>query len=242
MNNTVGGKRRRSAQEAAAAGDWTIDPAWPRRINLLRHYRINKVLDVGANTGQYGIKLRRSGYRGVIHSFEPMTRAFAALHRTASPDPHWYCHRLALGSKAEHRLIHIAGNSYSSSFLPMLERHVISAPQSKYIGHEIVPVERLDALQPRLLAPGDRVYLKLDVQGFEREVLRGAPETLKRIAVLESELSIVPLYENGVLLPYMVRLLKKLGFVLVSFDHDFVDPRTGEVLQINGYFVRRDPV
>jgi FkbM family methyltransferase len=240
MNQAKSGQPSRTAQEAVAARNWAINPAWPSRLDLLNHYRINKVLDIGANAGQYGWKLRQSGYRGVIHSFEPMSKAFAALHHAASLDPYWYCHRFALGSKAETRLIHISGNSYSSSFLPMLQRHIRSAPQSQYIGSEMVTVERLDALRPHLLVPGDRVYMKIDVQGFEREVLRGAIETLKQIMLLETELSIVPLYENGVLLPYMIRLLRRLGFVIVAFDHDFVDPCTGEVLQINGFFVRRE--
>src|SRR5438046_9585223 len=50
---------------------------------------INCVLDVGAHRGEYGLELRRSGYRGFIISFEPVTENFVALERRAAGDPRW---------------------------------------------------------------------------------------------------------------------------------------------------------
>ena len=84
-----------------------------------------------------------------------------------------------------------------------------------------------------------RVLLKLDVQGFERDVLAGAGQTLPSVLALETELSMKQLYSGQALWRDMVDLIETHELGLHAVEEEFVDPRTGETLQLNGLFVRR---
>jgi FkbM family methyltransferase len=199
---------------------------------------VDVVLDVGAATGGYGMGLREGGYQGRICSFEPLEDAFTVLERTAADDPRWSCLRLALGPEPGMAEINVAGNSDSSSLLAMGERHARSAPESVYIGTETVEVSTVDAVQERLVGSGERVFLKLDVQGFELEVLRGAESALPRFHGVQAELSLVPLYERAPSWTEVITYLQDRGFHVAQLQPVFADPATGEVLQVDGIFTR----
>ena len=214
-------------------------PAVPTRRSVLERYGISVVVDVGANTGQFGRTVRAEGYRGRIVSFEPVADAFDELARRAARDPAWDCRRLALGDRDGVAEIHVAGNSVSSSLLTVLDRHVAAAPGSRTARTESVPIACLDSVAGEVLPVAGAAYLKLDVQGAELAVLRGAEANLARVAAIEAELSLVPLYEGQPLFAEVVRRLDAAGFALVSVEQGFTDPATGELLQLDGLFVRR---
>jgi FkbM family methyltransferase len=230
-------------QAALGRAGWELRPATgdadDRRARLLASERIDLVFDVGANVGQYGMRLRGNGYRGRIVSFEPYAQAFAQLERTASRDSLWEAHRLALGEEDGEAELNVAGNSFSSSLLPMADRHLKSAPGSAYVAKERVPTARLESLWGRI-ADGARVWLKVDVQGFEIHVLRGAGEHLGSARAVETELSLIPLYEGAVPWTAMVDWLSGRGFSLAGAEPGFEDPRTGQMLQFDGIFLRAD--
>lgn len=209
-----------------------------RRLQLIRERGVETVLDVGANAGQWGRALRADGYAGRLVSFEPLADAFAALERLTASDPLWECHRAALGDADGTAMMGVAGNSWSSSLLPLDARHVRSAPESAYERVEEVTVRRLDALKPGIVKPGDRLFIKLDVQGFELAALRGGKDVLRQAEALQVELSLVPLYTGQALLPEVVSFLHAAGLNLVGLEPGFADPATGDLLQVDGLFVR----
>ena len=211
-----------------------------RRADLLRGGRLTLVLDVGASTGRWSEQVRRAGFAGRIVSFEPLSRSFAELEARARADSAWECLRVALGDEEAEAELHVAANAASSSLLPMDERHLRAAPQSRYVGAETVRVRRLDALREELVREDDRALLKLDVQGTELAVLRGAAQTLREVEAVEAELSVVELYEGQALLPAVLSHLDEAGFRLVALEPTFRDPRTGDLLQLNGLFLRGD--
>jgi FkbM family methyltransferase len=211
-----------------------------RRAKLLRDQRVDVLLDVGADVGQYVRELRETGFTGRAISFEPHSSAYAQLERACAVDPAWECRRVALGAEPGSAELHVAGNWGSSSLLTMEQRHLRAAPESAYTTAEAVPVASLDSLRSELLRPHERAWLKADVQGFELEVLRGAADTLDQVFAMELELSLFPLYDGGASIQEVLAYVDDAGFNLLSVENGFRDGKTGQLLQVDGLFGRRE--
>lgn len=199
------------------------------------------VLDVGANDGGYAHDLRRFGYRGGIVSFEPVDAAFQRAAASAARDAGWEVRRCALGPEQGTVTINVAGNAgASSSILPMLPIHEQAAPWSAFVAIEQVEQRRLDDLWQEVVPRQGSVFLKLDVQGYERHVLEGATRVLNegRILGLQLELSLQPLYLGG--WPYLEALhwAADRSYELCQLIPGFADSQTGQMLQVDGIFFR----
>lgn len=212
-----------------------------RFVHALQEHGIDAVLDIGANTGQFGRALRQAGFAGRIHSVEPLAAAGAALAARAARDGNWTVQRAAAAAEPGRLTLNVAGNSVSSSVLPMLERHAAAAPASRYVGVEPVEATTVD----RIVADHDlspaTTLLKIDVQGYEPAVLDGAAKTLGEFAAVRTEMSLVPLYAGQELLADLVGRLGQHGFELWFVDPGFVEPGTRRLLQLDGVFFRRAP-
>jgi len=211
-----------------------------RIARLLEAHGVTTVLDVGANIGRYSASLRDEGYSGRIVSFEPVDAQWHALEMAASADPLWDTVRCALGATDDLVTINVAANvGRSSSILPMTGRHRDAAPLANYVSSEQVQQHRLDDLAGALaLGDYERTFIKLDVQGYERAVLDGAPKVLAGTVGVQLELSLTPLYEGEMLYREALDFLGAQGFNLRMIEPGFVDPKTGEDLQIDGIFFR----
>jgi FkbM family methyltransferase len=206
---------------------------------LFDRLQIDLLLDVGANTGQFARQCRAAGYNGRIISFEPSASAHAGLIKSAATDPDWIvAERMALGSSNGEVEINIAANSYSSSILPMLDRHVSAAPNSAYTQKEKVSLHRLDDVIAAMV-PDRNVFLKLDVQGYESQVLAGATQLLTQALAVQLEMSLLPLYQDETLMPQMQAEMNVRGFDLWDLEPSFRDPSTGRLLQVDGIFIRQ---
>jgi FkbM family methyltransferase len=162
---------------------------------MLFAHDVDLVLDIGANTGQFAQLLRRAGYRGRMIFFEPLSRAHSELLRNSRGDLRWeIADRCAVGDYDGEIDLHIAGNSVSSSVLPMLQIHEDTALGSAPVGTERVPLRRLDSVAGVYLERCTVPFVKIDTQGFEDRVLNGAAGLLDRVIGLQLELSLVPLH------------------------------------------------
>jgi FkbM family methyltransferase len=210
-----------------------------RRVKLINHHHVDLVFDVGGSDGCYGAELRRFGYRGLIVSFEPLHTAFAVLRARAAADPGWQAIPYALGRDSREVTLNVAANDgASSSVLPMLDRHLAAAPEAAYVSTEAVQQRALDELWPDLVGDAVSPFLKVDVQGYERDVLAGAGRTLEHCVGLELELSLVPLYQGAMLYREALDLADELGFSLMRLEPGFSDPDSGQMLQAEGLFFR----
>jgi len=206
---------------------------------LLFSNNISTFLDVGANNGEFAEQIRKElGYTNKIISFEPLSSAFRLLKEKAASDPNWEVFNFALGENYEKRDINIAGNSYSSSLLEMLPEHQKVAPESKYVGKELIEIYKLDDIFNELCIPSDKIYMKIDAQGFERMILKGAEKTLKSISHLQLEMSFVPLYDGEILFDEMYSFLHDKDFKMIAIEPGFKDKITGQLLQVDGFFQR----
>jgi len=197
------------------------------------------VIDVGANVGQFasGVLADVNGMR--VISFEPEERAQAEALRRSRRYPNWIVGgRVAVAAEEGRLTLHVAGNSQSSSLLEMAELHEIAAPESKYLAVESVRCRTLDSLLAGEADRGYRYYLKIDTQGYEMNVLRGAQRTLERVVAIQSEVSFDELYVGQPLAAEVVDFVTARGFSVFAYANGLRDPRDQRLLQADIYFVR----
>lgn len=210
-----------------------------RLAAMVASHGVDLVFDVGANIGQFSQSLRAAGYKGRLVSFEPLSIAHAQLLRVSQGDAQWeIAPRVAVGEHEGEIDMHVAGNSFSSSALDMLDSHSKVAPGSAYVGSERVRLSRLDTLAPDYLRPDTVPFIKIDTQGYEDKVLNGATDLLGRVSGLQLELSFVPLYEGQQLFDPLVERLRALGFSIWAIWPGICDPHSGRMLQVDAIFFR----
>lgn len=191
------------------------------------------VLDIGANIGQFGLDMRLSGFKGVIHSFEPVNSAYEILKKTAARHQPWYTHNFAIGSHVGESEIFVSGNrSLSSSILQMSDSHLLNCPKSAYINSQKIQVSTISAELRRLQLRPSQIILKVDVQGSEYEVIQGGKDIFAEIPLCLIELSLKPMYEGEKTLEEMIRVLADLEHKVINIHRGFIG-KSGELLQVD---------
>jgi FkbM family methyltransferase len=167
-------------------------------MNVFDANDIDCVIDVGANTGQYGALLREAGYKGFIVSFEPVASAFKVLKARTKLDGKWICFQSALGDQNEQKAINVYDSTMFSSFLEANSFSKEIWRSLERVTPEVVNVSKLDEIMPEILSrsQAQNLFLKMDTQGFDRNVFRGAAASLTCVRGLQSELSLIAVY-NG---------------------------------------------
>ncbi len=215
------------------------DPAKEPLAKMLEHQKITLVLDVGANIGQYARNLFRSGYKGRLVSFEPIPYAYQKLKEAAKDNPLWkVAENCAIGEKDGETTINISKNSVSSSLLPQTGVQEKVEPGAAYTRDMKVKMHKLDTVAAKYIRNDDRIFLKLDVQGYEDYVLKGANETLPKAAGIQLETSLVPLYRGEVVFEEMLKKIESKGFKLYDLVPGFRNNTTGRLLQVDCIFFR----
>jgi FkbM family methyltransferase len=206
---------------------------------ILRELDINCVLDVGANKGQYGRRLRRAGYRGRIVSFEPVREFVRTLRDVASKDPAWHVFELALGDADTEMEIN-SRPGQMSSLLPSSEWGEQWHERLRIAEKERITVRRLDGLFDSVIDGLDepRVYLKLDTQGYDLKAFIGAGERVGEILGMQSELSCVPIYEGMPRLPEQVTVYERAGFEITGMFPVARDRVSLRVIEFDAVMVR----
>ena len=205
---------------------------------------IDCVLDVGAHTGEYGRFLREVvGYGGHIVSFEPLLGSFETLARVSERDPDWIAHRLALGDWDGETTLRVTRGTVFSSFLaPSTYARQRFGEGVEIERMETVPVRRLDgALREVLGEEGpSRIFLKIDVQGSERSVVRGAHGCLQRIIALQTESAVRSTYQGAPRLWELMPELEERGFRLTGLFPVSLDRRDLSLVEVDAVAVRED--
>jgi FkbM family methyltransferase len=210
-------------------------------VTTLNYLKIKSIVDVGANEGQFILKLLKMGFKGNVFSFEPVTDAYKRLLINAEKNKKrvsWHVvEKCGLGSKNFSKDIFISKHSESSSFLKILPKHTNLKPLSKIISTEKINIKKLDSFYDDVKKLDKNIFLKIDTQGYELEVLKGAKKTLKLITALVVEVSLVKLYEKQPLWLDIVNFLKERNFIVWSVDRVMGDISTGESYQLDITFV-----
>jgi len=209
---------------------------------LLAYAGADVVLDVGANVGQFAQLVLKTGFGGRIISFEAVPSVHRILaEQAARRAAQWtVAPCAALGRERGKVTFNLSANTVSSSILPMKDAHLDAAPESRYVDSQVVDVERLDELARPLLPRTGRLFIKVDTQGYEKEVLKGATGLLPQTVAIQLELSLVPLYEGAPTFNEMIAFVQDHGYELFAIVPGFQDERTGRLLQVDGLFVRSE--
>ncbi|EAW32389.1 hypothetical protein GP2143_14076 [marine gamma proteobacterium HTCC2143] len=187
-------------------------------INLINEYKIDLVIDAGANVGQFGKMLRAAGYKEEIHSFEPISTTFIKLMEAIQPDPNWQAYPCALGEALGEIEVNIMEGSDLSSILPPNEFGKENYKHIKVLDTETVTVRTVENFLTEDIkdCAQRRIFLKMDTQGYDLNVFKGAGEKLDFIIGIESEISFMPIYEG---MPHYLESLKvyeDAGFVITG--------------------------
>jgi FkbM family methyltransferase len=227
---SINGVLNRLGYAVFKQGNLNSYPLTKHLADLFALYRIDCVFDVGGNEGQYGTLLReRVGYQGTIVSVEPVAEHAGKLRALAAGDPGWTVRQVALGAKPGRLSMNVTRAGVFSSFLAP-DNSVVGtyADQREVVRTEQVEVTTFDALMDWSRAAGiatRNVFLKLDTQGYDLEVLAGAEHSLPAIQALQTEMSVQPIYQEMPDFRLSLDRITQLGFALsgiypVSLDHD----------------------
>jgi FkbM family methyltransferase len=210
---------------------------------LFSHLNVDCVFDVGANTGQYGDMLRRRAqYHGRIISFEPLPEAAAAVRGRAKHDPLWTVEEVALADIPGTRVFNVmASSEFSSLSEPKSDEVGRLAHLNRPVRRIMVEAETLATALPRLQERYgfSRPFLKMDTQGFDLAVLRGAGDALSRFVGFQSELSVRRIYQQAADFREALSFYQSLGFDISAF----VPNNAGHfpvLIEIDCIMIRRD--
>jgi FkbM family methyltransferase len=196
------------------------------------------VVDVGANRGQFAVAMLELVPTSTVLSFEPLpTQAaqLAGLHRRYGE--RLEVRNIALGGTHGRQELHINSHHQSSSLRSLAPRHLNAFPDAHDVGTVLVDVDRLDSQLSPADIP-DNSMLKIDAQGFERDVIDGAGDLLLRFDILLIEASFQPLYDGEWTFVEMVEQLDSRGFSFVRPVGFLKSPSTAEYLQVDALFTR----
>lgn len=203
---------------------------------VLRSLDCQTVVDIGANRGQFALAARHNFPNAKIISFEPLPKPAALFRRVFARDDATVLHVAAIGPKPEQCTMHVSGRDDSSSLLPISSLQEEMFPGTSEVGTVDVRVAPLDAFidEDDLVAPA---MLKLDVQGFEMDALRGCESLLSRFEWVYCECSFVELYFGQKLAADVIDWLSHKGFRIKGMYNPAYD-RAGQAIQADFLFQR----
>ncbi len=201
---------------------------------LLECLDCKHIVDIGANKGQFALVARRCFPRARIDTFEPLAEPADRFTKIFADDINTKLHRCAIGAKQATMTIHISERDDSSSLLP------IGPIQSELFPHtgerevretQVFPLhEAIDAAS--LSSPA---LLKIDVQGFELEVLKGCNAMLNRFSYVYVECSFVELYIGQAMAHEVIDYLHDHEFTLAG-AYNMIYDKQGIAIQADFLF------
>ena len=200
----------------------------PALIDFLDSRAVDLLIDVGANRGQFGSRIRAQGYSGAIVSFEPIKEAFAELQRVAARDKAWRVFNHGLSDAPGEAMINITENSEFASLHAQTPAAIAFAASARITAAQPIVLKRLDELPDEL--DGHNVFLKVDTQGHEKQVLDGAGALLKRFCGIQLELPVTPLYQSTWTMAEAFKYMQEKGFAVCQMTANNKQTRDPAVL------------
>ena len=206
---------------------------------LINLYKIDLVLDVGANEGQFAKEVRNYNYKKEIISFEPIASTHKKLLENSYNDSKWEIYeRCCLGEFDGSTNINKSSYSPSSSILTFTKLHIDAKQSATMIDKENVKIIKLDTIAKIHNFKSKNILLKLDTQGYEGQILEGAKEFLKEVDIVFCEMSIYEVYKGQTLFRDIIATLEKYDFKIASLENGFLNDKSKQLLQIDAIFIK----
>lgn len=198
---------------------------------------LDAVFDIGANVGQFALLITALHPNAKVYSFEPLNGPANTFEKVMATKDNVELFRVALGNREGEDTIYVSARNDSSSLLqPKLQSQYF--PGTHEVAIETIIVKRLDQQFLAMKSFGTTL-LKIDVQGFEGEVLRGGENVLPHFDWIYAEMSFVELYKGQDLAHILIDWLMDRQFDLYSV---LVDPnaiKDGRPVQADFLFRNR---
>jgi FkbM family methyltransferase len=187
-----------------------------KAIKLVKVFNFNStnaIIDVGAAKGDVSLIFASAFPYATIYSYEPILENFNDLQLNTHFNSKIKIFNKALGNSKEEKSIHLASRITSSSLLNIEENieNDFFNKNLKHIGEQKIIVNKLDNEISQDIQVN---IIKIDVQGYELEVLKGARETLNRTYIILIEMQNHDLYNDAPKYYVLDEYLRKCGFVL----------------------------
>jgi len=208
-------------------------------LGITKRYKVQTILDAGANKGQFALWSRKFFPESKIYSFEPVYANFKNLERIAREDERWDVFQVALSDICEDRQIfHHINHPSSSSFHESTNLELELFPETKDKILENVSCVTLDDwLNDSNVCLHDDILLKLDVQGHETQVLKGAEKLLHITSIVITEVIVESLYRGQARFVDIVNILAESGFHFHGvLEHGF--DKDDSVVSLDAVFIK----
>jgi FkbM family methyltransferase len=194
--------------------------SWQLRA-LFAALHVNCVIDVGAHHGEFGLLMRQSvAYNGRIASFEPSRANYQRLAAQAREDGNWLTFPFGLGEAPARTTISVFKESVFNSLLPITDfAQQQFRDQVTPLSVEEVEIRTLDECLVSCTRGVDQpvIYLKLDTQGYDQRVLRGARSSLSNVVAIQTEIAVRHIYEGAPDFMSALQAITNLGFSPIAF-------------------------
>jgi len=196
---------------------------------------IKTVLDIGANKGQFAMRIHKLLPDAEIFCFEPLSDCYEALKKQTKHNAKFRCFNYALGNEDGKQIIYHNEYSDSSSILPMEQLHIEAFPFTKNSKQEYIEIHKLDSISNSLKL-NKNILIKIDVQGFEYQVIMGGAKTLNDASILIIETCFEPLYKGQMIFDDIYSIIRKSGFSFKGIEEAFQNPLNGSILYCDSIF------
>lgn len=201
-------------------------------------YQFESIIDIGANVGQFGKKIRQYFPTAHLYSFEPIPFVCEELKLNFKDDPNFTAINVGVGDSDGKTKFHMNLFSDSSSMLEIAELHTKNFPYTKDEIEIEVEVKKLDNCfkVDELKKP---YLVKIDVQGFEEQVINGGLDVISNAEMVITESSYKELYKGQSLFDTLYDKLKAMGFDFAGNLEQMESAFNGEPLQGDAIFIKR---
>jgi FkbM family methyltransferase len=210
-----------------------------RTAQILNTFGFDLVLDIGANTGQFAESLLDFGYKGRVVSFEPTSKAYELLQKRAAKYKQWtVAVKCAIGNFDGDVEINLSYETQYNSIKTI--KNNINQYIEQY-AKETVKIYKMDSLKDKYYSNKDKIFLKTDTQGFEKEVLEGSLDLLDKVDGVKLESPLQAIY-NDVQWGFkdIVDFFYRKGFVVVSSESLTANYKNGTILELDLIFLKKE--